>query len=115
MSADKPKIPFQSAVMSEVMGEDTEVSLRCYKGSPASMPAARWRQRCSIYDDRPTGCRYYPVALLSIRPKDSPDTSQNYSLVQDEYCKGHDEDRKISIGDYPKEQGCSELDELNQE
>ena len=25
---------------------------------------------CSVYEDRPTACRYYPVALLSMRRQD---------------------------------------------
>ena len=172
MSEDKPKIPFESAVMPEVLDEGSEISFRCYKGiscfnaccknadvTLAPYDIIRLKRRlgltsteflekhtvpfqmdgdgtpgvklkttdegvcllldgdngCSVYDDRPTVCRYYPVALLSIRPKDSPDASQNYSLVQEAHCKGHDEDRKISIGDYRKEQGCAEFDELNRE
>jgi len=70
---------------------------------------------CGVYEDRPTVCRYYPVALLSMRAKDSSEAEENYSLIQESHCKGHLEDREISIGDYRKEQGCKEFDNRNRD
>lgn len=70
---------------------------------------------CSVYEDRPTVCRYYPVGLLTLREKDSSEAQEKYSLIQEDHCKGHDEDREISIADYREEQGCEEYDELNRE
>jgi uncharacterized protein len=68
---------------------------------------------CGVYEDRPTVCRYYPVALLSIREKDTYEAKQQYSLVKEDHCKGHEEPREISLGDYRKEQGVEAYDELN--
>ena len=68
---------------------------------------------CSVYEDRPTVCRYYPVALLSMREKDTYHAQQQYSLVREEHCKGHEEAREITLRDYRKEQGVAEYDELN--
>ena len=70
---------------------------------------------CSVYPDRPTVCRYYPVALLNRRIAGEADTHQEYSLVREDHCKGHLEDRLISIGDYRQEQGCDLHDEHNRE
>jgi hypothetical protein len=70
---------------------------------------------CSVYEDRPSVCRYYPVGLLSMREKDSSEAQQKYSLVVESHCKGHDEDREISVADYRKEQGVAEYDEMNRE
>jgi Fe-S-cluster containining protein len=70
---------------------------------------------CGVYEDRPTVCRYYPVALLSMRDKDSPKAKENYSLVMEDHCKGHYEDREITIGDYRKDQGVEEYDDVNRE
>ncbi|MEA3278749.1 MAG: YkgJ family cysteine cluster protein [Pseudomonadota bacterium] len=70
---------------------------------------------CGVYEDRPTVCRYYPVALLNMRAKDSSQAEENYSLVQEDHCKGHFEDREISIDDYRKEQGCKEYDDRNRD
>ena len=49
---------------------------------------------CGVYSDRPTVCRYYPVALLQIRHKEGVGSQQNYSLITEDHCKGHLEDRK---------------------
>ncbi|SDW62680.1 YkgJ family cysteine cluster protein [Thiocapsa roseopersicina] len=70
---------------------------------------------CGVYSDRPTVCRYYPVALLALREKDSPEAKERYSLVKEAHCKGHAEPREISIADYRVEQGCEEYDARNRE
>ncbi len=70
---------------------------------------------CTVYEDRPTVCRYYPLAVLNIREKDSSEPQTQYSLVVEEHCKGHEEDREITVEEYRKEQGCDEFDFYNQE
>ncbi|MEW6512999.1 MAG: YkgJ family cysteine cluster protein [Pseudomonadota bacterium] len=67
---------------------------------------------CGVYEDRPTACRYYPVALLSMRRQDEYTDTQSYALVKEDHCKGHEVDRKLTIADYRKEQGVEEYDEL---
>jgi Fe-S-cluster containining protein len=170
MTAQKPEIPFKSAVMPEALDESSEIRFRCHKGvscfnaccrnadvTLAPYDIIRLKRRlgltsaeflakhtvpfqmdahgtpgvklkttdagacllldgdngCSVYSDRPTVCRYYPVALLSMRPRGAPDSSQRYSMVREDHCKGHLEDRSVSIADYRTEQGCREYDELN--
>ena len=66
---------------------------------------------CSVYEDRPTACRYYPVGLLSMRRADENFDRASYALVEEDHCKGHQEDREITIADYRKEQGLVEYDE----
>jgi len=68
---------------------------------------------CTVYEDRPTSCRYYPVALLSSRRSDEYHDEQHYALVEEEHCMGHKEPRELTIADYRKEQGVEEYDELN--
>jgi hypothetical protein len=70
---------------------------------------------CGVYTDRPTVCRYYPVGLLAMHPKGASEDEQHYSLVVEGHCKGHEEDREISIADYRAEQGVIEYDEINRE
>ncbi len=67
---------------------------------------------CDIYADRPTACRYYPVALLSMRRQDEYVDRDSYAIVKEDHCKGHEVNRPITIGDYRKEQGLGEYDEL---
>jgi hypothetical protein len=66
---------------------------------------------CSVYEDRPTACRYYPVALLSMRKQNEFTDTHAYALVKEAHCLGHNEPRPIRIEDYRKEQGIPEYDE----
>ena len=66
---------------------------------------------CSVYEDRPTACRYYPVGLLSLRRADENFDRSSWALVKEDHCKGHNEDREITIKDYREEQGLEEYDE----
>jgi hypothetical protein len=68
---------------------------------------------CGVYEDRPTACRYYPVALLSMRRSDEYVDRQSYALVQEPHCKGHEVNRKLTVDAYRAEQGITEGDELS--
>ena len=67
---------------------------------------------CGIYQDRPTACRYYPVALLSMRRQDEYIDRDSYAIVREDHCKGHEVNRRITIADYRKEQGLEDYDDL---
>jgi len=67
---------------------------------------------CSVYEDRPTACRYYPIALVSMRKQDEYVDRDSYALVKEDHCKGHAEPRTLSIDAYRKEQGADVYDDL---
>ena len=70
---------------------------------------------CSIYEDRPSACRYYPLGLLSMRQQNSTTDENAYFLVKEDHCLGHNEPRTLSIQDYRQEQGVDLYDEMNHE
>lgn len=70
---------------------------------------------CSVYDDRPTACRYYPAGLMAMKESEATTDEAHYFLVKEEHCMGHSESRSISVEDYRKEQGVVEYDEFNRE
>ncbi len=70
---------------------------------------------CSVYENRPTACRYYPVAMLAMKPSDEATDKQAFSLIKEEHCKGHEEDQELNIDDYRKDQGVVEYDEINRD
>ena len=67
---------------------------------------------CSVYTDRPTACRYYPVALLSLRRQDEFTDRTAFALVKESHCHGHNEPRKLTVDEYRREQGLEEYDEM---
>lgn len=66
---------------------------------------------CSVYEDRPTACRYYPVALLSVRRSDEFVDRLSFALVQEKTCFGHQEPDTQTIDEYRAAQGATEYDE----
>lgn len=70
---------------------------------------------CSVYVDRPSACRYYPMGLLSSRRSDEFHDVQSYALVKESHCMGHQEPREISVAQYRDEQKVAEFDEYNRE
>ena len=67
---------------------------------------------CAVYEDRPTACRYYPVALLAMRRQGESTDRDSYALVKEPHCKGHEEPRTITVDDYRREQGLQPYDTL---
>ena len=65
---------------------------------------------CSVYEDRPTACRYYPVGLVSQRKQDEYVDRTAYAVVKEEHCMGHFEDNKMTIDEYRQDQGLEEYD-----
>lgn len=70
---------------------------------------------CSVYKDRPTACRYYPLGHMSMLASGSKTDETHYFMVKEEHCKGHEEDRVLPIADYLKEQETRQYDEMNRE
>jgi Fe-S-cluster containining protein len=67
---------------------------------------------CGVYGDRPTACRYYPVALLALRRQDESTDRESYALIKEAHCLGHLEAQRQTIDAYRAEQGLPEYDEL---
>lgn len=85
------------------------VKLRAVEGGTACQLMVP--EGCSVYENRPTACRYYPVALVSIRRQDEYTDRQSYALVEEKHCLGHFEDRKLTIDEYRQDQGVDAYDE----
>ncbi|MCG7874574.1 MAG: YkgJ family cysteine cluster protein [Candidatus Thiodiazotropha lotti] len=70
---------------------------------------------CSVYKDRPTACRYYPVGQLALKEADAPEEETRNFLIQEDHCKGHGEDRETAVDDYRHEQEVELYDQINRE
>jgi Fe-S-cluster containining protein len=68
---------------------------------------------CSIYEDRPTACRYYPLGNMAMKKADATEEETHYFLVEEGHCKGHLEDNEMTVQDYLKEQETAQFDEMN--
>ncbi|MBI3187453.1 MAG: YkgJ family cysteine cluster protein [Gammaproteobacteria bacterium] len=70
---------------------------------------------CTVYTDRPTACRYYPLGNMAMKHAEQKHEQQHFVLIKEEHCKGHDEPRPIKILDYRAEQNIEEYDGHNKE
>ncbi len=67
---------------------------------------------CLIYNNRPAVCRNYPTGIATQNPKEG-ESNNPYFIVNEDMCKGHFEKKEWTIEEYKKDQGVTELDELN--
>jgi Fe-S-cluster containining protein len=72
---------------------------------------------CTVYSDRPTACRYYPVGMADFHEGGSNDAKEDkfFFLVKEPHCKGFEEPKQWTIREWRMDQGVDERDELNKE
>jgi Fe-S-cluster containining protein len=77
---------------------------------------------CTVYTDRPSACRYYPVGMADFHEGGRKDADGKelaaavdkfYFLVKEDYCKGHEEDKEWSVAEWRADQGVDVRDEMN--
>jgi hypothetical protein len=81
-------------------------------------------QGCTVYTDRPTACRYYPVGMADFHEGGSRDEQGQelpsaedkfFFIVKEDHCKGFEEDKEWTIEEWRKDQGVDVRDEMNKE
>jgi len=70
---------------------------------------------CSVYEDRPTACRYYPFGTMGMHRKGAEKYEDLYFVVKEDHCKGHDEDNEMTIAEFRQQQGVEIYDDMNRE
>ncbi len=73
---------------------------------------------CTIYESRPTTCRYYPVGMANFheRPDDEKEKAndqQFFFLIKEPHCKGHEESKEWTIREWRADQGVDLCDKMN--
>ncbi len=69
---------------------------------------------CTVYEDRPNICRYYPVGMATLRKKDAEGGKDEfYFMTKEDHCKGFEEDKEWTIEEWRKDQGSDLHDEMN--
>lgn len=69
---------------------------------------------CTVYEDRPNICRYYPVGMATLRKLDAEGGKDEfYFMTQEDHCKGFEEDKQWTIAEWRADQGADLYDEMN--
>jgi Fe-S-cluster containining protein len=68
---------------------------------------------CSVYEDRPATCRYYPLGMVSMKMKDMEAKEDFFFLVKEDHCQGHCQAKSQNVGEYRTEQAVEEFERIN--
>ncbi len=68
---------------------------------------------CSVYFDRPTACRTYPLERAVDRSKKKGSPEEFYFTTNHSYCLGHDEKRKFNVKSWLRNQQLYEHNMMN--
>ena len=69
---------------------------------------------CTVYEDRPNICRYYPVGMATLRKLDAEGGKDEfYFMTREDHCKGFEEDHQWTIGEWRTDQGADLYDDMN--
>ncbi|NVL89527.1 MAG: YkgJ family cysteine cluster protein [Desulfobacterales bacterium] len=70
---------------------------------------------CTIYEDRPLSCRYYPLGIAAFREQEIQPTGEDfYFMVRESHCLGFQADNEWTVGEWRKDQGVEVYDDANQ-
>ncbi|OEU83722.1 MAG: Fe-S oxidoreductase [Desulfobacterales bacterium S5133MH4] len=69
---------------------------------------------CTIYEDRPVTCRYYPLGMAAFREQEIQPTGEDfYFMVRESHCLGFEADKEWTVSEWREDQGVAPYDEIN--
>ena len=68
---------------------------------------------CSVYTDRPSACRTYPLERGVEKEGIGAKLKSHYSVVHHAYCKGHDEENSYTVCQWKREQRLDSFNLMN--
>lgn len=68
---------------------------------------------CSVYENRPSSCRIYPVVRVLRRSRDDGKNEIRYALLMEDHCRGFEQKRQLTVKEWMVEQGLMPYNEAN--
>jgi len=69
---------------------------------------------CSVYKDRPSSCRTYPLERAVERRPEHEQLIAHYFMTHHHYCKGHQEARSYTVAEWERDQHLHEFNRMNE-
>jgi hypothetical protein len=88
-----------------------QVLLRMMEGPGAPCPFVR-PEGCSVYPDRPSACRTYPLGRAT-RPDEDGKIKERFFVVKEPHCRGFEEKQEMTPTLWFTDQGLEEYSRLN--
>ncbi len=72
---------------------------------------------CSVYEDRPVSCRYYPIGQATLKKREGEEIvhEEFFFFVKEDHCKGYDEDTQWTVASWRDDQRAAHWDDMNRE
>ena len=68
---------------------------------------------CTVYNDRPSSCRTYPLVRVLTRSRETGRNTEQYLLVKEPHCQGFKRGQVNTIQNWIKEQGIEIYNKMN--
>lgn len=68
---------------------------------------------CTVYDDRPSACRTYPLERAVDRDRAGGRPEEFYFMTSHSYCLGHNEKHKWTVREWIKDQGLQYYNQMD--
>jgi Fe-S-cluster containining protein len=68
---------------------------------------------CSVYEDRPSSCRTYPLVRVASRSRETNTITEQYILLKEPHCLGFEQGRTWTIREWIKDQDIALDNEMN--
>lgn len=68
---------------------------------------------CSVYADRPSSCRMYPVIRVLSRSRETGKTQIRYALLKEPHCRGFEQKQRLTVNKWMAWQGLLPYNEMN--
>lgn len=68
---------------------------------------------CSVYQDRPSSCRTYPLVRIASRSREINKITVQYILLKEPHCLGFEQRRTWTIREWIKDQDVAFYNEMN--
>lgn len=70
---------------------------------------------CSVYEDRPSSCRMYPLARAISRSRETGEIREHFMLIREPHCHGFNQDRTQTVREWIENQGLTSYNRMNDE
>ena len=68
---------------------------------------------CSVYQDRPSSCRTYPLVRMASRSRETGRITEQYMLLKEPHCLGFNQDQIQTVQKWIEDQGVTVYNQMN--
>lgn len=68
---------------------------------------------CSVYPDRPSSCRIYPLARAISRTRETGKITEHFARLKEPHCLGHEQETTQTVREWVEKQGLAPYNEQN--